>query len=179
MTGRSPLTTQLKIDFFSARAVTSRVDRERRRTLLRGAAFVRTTASRSMRRGGARPVGTTTRDRGGRFVARRRATARSRPGQPPLTHEGSLKRQLRFAYDATSRTVVVGPETKSGSPVPRVLEFGGRIRSTRTVTGRRGRRKKIRTTVRIAARPYMAPALRAAVSRGVIARKFRNSVRGR
>lgn len=50
----------------------------------------------------------------------------SLPGNPPHSHEGSLKRLLNFYFDKVTKTVVVGPEIKSNSSgAPNTLEFGG------------------------------------------------------
>ena len=119
--------------FFSTRAVMSKVDRSTRRVLSRFGAYVRTTARHSIRK-------------------RKRP---SRPGEPPSSHTGLLKRFIFFGYDRDRRSVVIGPErlgNKAGD-APSALEYGG----TSTVTEeRRGKRKKRQT--RIEARPFMGPA---------------------
>jgi len=89
-----------------------------------------------------------------RKVARhsmKRSAKPSLPGQPPHTHVGLLKNAIFYAYDRERRCVVVGPLrihriAYAGVSVPHVLEYGGRS----CVRGR---------WVRIAARPYMRPAL--------------------
>ena len=62
----------------------------------------------------------------------------SKPGFPPHSHEGSLKRLLNFYYDRVSKTVVVGPEIKSVRPTgaPNILEFGGAVKQDAVVTQR-------------------------------------------
>lgn len=50
----------------------------------------------------------------------------SKPGNPPHSHEGSLKALLNFYFDKVTKTVVVGPEIKPASTgAPNTLEFGG------------------------------------------------------
>ncbi|TWT40518.1 hypothetical protein RAS1_42300 [Phycisphaerae bacterium RAS1] len=119
---------QFKAGFFDRRRVTGAVDRTSRRALSRGGAFIRTSARSSIR-------------------TRRRA---SRPGQPPSSHSGLLRRWILFAYDPARKSVVIGAAALNGTrrlrnPVPSVLEFGGEAR-----IGKR--------SVSIAARPYMRPA---------------------
>ncbi|MCC6360625.1 MAG: hypothetical protein IT450_17945 [Phycisphaerales bacterium] len=70
----------------------------------------------------------------------------SDPGSPPRYRWSRLlKDRLFFAYDSSTRTVVIGPERlgRNGGKVPRLLEEGG--------VGDNGKH--------IAARPYMKPAL--------------------
>ncbi|TWT45019.1 hypothetical protein RAS1_14400 [Phycisphaerae bacterium RAS1] len=119
---------QFKAGFFDRRRVTRAVDRASRRALSRAGAFIRTAARRLIR-------------------TRRRA---SRPGQPPSSHTGLLRRWILFAYDPARKSVVIGAALLNGArrqrkPVPSVLEFGGEAR-----IGKR--------SVSIAARPYMRPA---------------------
>ena len=49
----------------------------------------------------------------------------SRPGQPPNSHRGTLKRNIYFGYDLSTRTVVVGAAKLANSNAPAALEFGG------------------------------------------------------
>lgn len=52
----------------------------------------------------------------------------SLPGEPPHSHEGSLKRLLNFYFDTVTKSVVVGPEIKANANgAPNTLEFGGDI----------------------------------------------------
>ena len=75
----------------------------------------------------------------------------SKPGSPPSSHEGSLKRLIFFSYDPAARAVVIGPVPLHGvAEAPPLLEFGG--------TARRMRRGKVRT-VNYRARPFMKPAM--------------------
>ncbi len=70
------------------------------------------------------------------------------PGHPPYSHTGLLKKNIFFAYDKESKSVVVGAipiNTDAPSGVPLLLEEGGQVsRGGRTVT--------------YSPRPYMLPA---------------------
>lgn len=119
--------------FFDRPAVKRAVDRAKRAVLSRAGAFIRQRARTSIRpRKGSAP-----------------------PGSPPHSHEGSLRRLILFGYDPRSDSVVVGPVGFRGSVAPRALEFGGKT----TVASRRRGGREARRTIRIAARPYMQPAL--------------------
>ncbi|MCW5769930.1 MAG: hypothetical protein KIT19_14740 [Phycisphaeraceae bacterium] len=145
---------RVKAMFFDRPRVQKAVSHANRRALSRAGAFVRTRARTSMRK--------------------RRGT--SRPGQPPYAHEGSLRRMILFGYEPSRETVVVGPVGFRSSDAPNALEFGGRTTVVRRRrTSRRGQRV-IKTKVRIAARPYMAPALDK--ERPNLPALWRNSVRG-
>ena len=115
--------------FFDRSAVTRRVDRAARRVFSRFGAYVRTTAKHSIRK-------------------RKRI---SRPGEPPSSHTGLLRRFIFFGYDRDRRSIVIGPMPLTGriGDAPHALEYGG----PSAVKGRRRKRR-----VRIAARPYMRPA---------------------
>ena len=117
--------------FFTSKAVLSATDRATRRVLSKFGAYVRRTAKSSIRK----------------------RKAISRPGSPPSSHTGLLKRFILFGYDPAKRSVVIGPLrlTRGGrGDAPRALEEGG---TSRTV--RRGRKKR----VKIKARPFMGPAM--------------------
>jgi hypothetical protein len=80
-----------------------------------------------------------------RTIARRSIRKRkkvSNPGQPPTSRTGILKRFIFYSWDATSQSVVVGPEILPGAKTytPAALE------------GTRRRRH-------LKPRPYMGPAL--------------------
>jgi len=136
--------------FFDRPKVQRSVDRAKRRNLSKAGAFVRQRTRSSIRK-------------------RKRS---SRPGEPPSSHTGLLRRFILFGYDRQRESVVVGPVGFRRSKAPRVLEFGGR---TTVETRRPGRRRKKRT-VRIAARPYMRPALEK--ERSNLPAVWRNSVKG-
>lgn len=145
---------RIKAMFFDRPQVQKAVSHANRRALSRAGAFVRTRARTSMRK--------------------RRGT--SRPGQPPYAHEGSLRRMILFGYEPSRETVVVGPVGFRSSDAPNVLEFGGRTTVVRRRRSSRMGQRVIKTRVRIAARPYMAPALDK--ERPNLPPLWRNSVRG-
>lgn len=74
----------------------------------------------------------------------------AKPGQPPSSHEGTLRRLIFFGYDTNTESVVVGPKLSKGSnpTVPHLLEFGG-------VT----KHWKSKRPAKYHAFPYMKPAL--------------------
>lgn len=111
--------------FFDRPAVMSATDRAQRKVLSKFGSFVMTTARRSIRK----------------------RKAISQPGQPPSSHEGTLKKHIYFLYSPNSRSVIIGPVLlrAKGTDAPRVLEEGG------SVTRRRRKR-------RYRPRPYMGPA---------------------
>lgn len=142
------ITMRIKDVFFDRAAVTRSVDAAKRRVLAKAGAFIRTAARTSIRkRKGSAP-----------------------PGKPPHSHEGSLRRLILFGYDCTNDSVVVGPVGFKNSVAPRALEHGG---TTVVLSRRRGRLQTRK--VRIAARPYMAPALER--ERPKLPLLWRNSVR--
>jgi len=144
---------RIKSMFFDRPKVQRAVDRAKRRSLSRAGAFIRQRARTSIRK-------------------RKR---QSRPGQPPSSHTGLLRRFILFGYDRQRDSVVVGPVGFKRSRAPNVLEFGGRavVETGRT---RRSRRERKKRTVRIAARPYMRPALEK--ERSNLPAVWRNSVKG-
>lgn len=110
----------------------------------------------------------------------------SEPGQPPSAHkEGRgplLRKRLFFAFEPSTESVVVGPEALAGSKVeaPEVMEHGGTLERSyyrRSASGRKLRsqaakaafirkvragsirRERIKKTITVAARPFMAPTL--------------------
>ena len=121
--------------FFDTDRVKRAADTATRKVLSKAGAFIRTAAKSSIRK----------------------RKAISAPGQPPSSHTGLLKKFIFFGYDANRKTVVVGPmrlNQKIGA-APEALEHGG---ASTVVSGRRGKRRKRR--IRIAARPFMGPAMR-------------------
>jgi len=120
--------------FFDRKVVLRAADRANRKNLSRAGAFIRTTAKHSIRK----------------------RKAASPPGQPPSSHTGLLRRFIFFGYNASRKTVVVGPmrlNQKAGT-APAALEHGG---TSVVVEGTRRRRRKRR--IRIRAHPFMGPAL--------------------
>ena len=93
--------------FFTDPSVHLEIDKATARGLSRWGAYVRRSARQSIRpRKGPAP-----------------------PGQPPHSHEGSLKGLLNFYFDRMTKTVVVGPEIKAANATgaPNTLEFGGAV----------------------------------------------------
>jgi len=135
---------------FDRERVLRAVNRAKRAVLSKAGAFIRTTARHSIRK--------------------RKGT--SKPGQPPFSHEGSLRRLILFGYDQAAESVVVGPVGFKGSKAPNVLEFGG------TTEAPRYWRKRLRKKrIRIRQRRFMGPALEK--ERPKLPRLWANSVRGR
>lgn len=144
---------RIKSLFFDRPKVRRAVNRGKRRALSRAGTFIRQRAKTSIRK-------------------RKRS---SLPGQPPSSHTGLLRKFILFGYDRRSDSVVVGPvgfRRVKRAGAPNVLEFGGR---TTVETKRRGKKKQKRV-VRIAARPYMRPALEK--ERSNLPKVWRNSVKG-
>lgn len=116
--------------FFDRQAVISKVDAATRRVLSKFGAFVRQTAKNSIWK-------------------RKRI---SKPGRPPSSHIGLLRKFIWFGYDADRRSVVIGParlNQKGRGEAPALLEYGGE-----TTLVRHGRRVR----ARFRPRPFMGPA---------------------
>ena len=142
---------RIKDMFFDRHVVMAAVDNAKRKVLSKAGAFIRTAAKTSIRkRKGSAP-----------------------PGAPPHSHEGSLRRLILFGYDKPNDSVVVGPVGFRKSEAPSVLEYGGETVVLRRVGGRGG--KLTSQKVKIAPRPYMAPALEK--ERPKLPLLWRNSVR--
>lgn len=136
--------------FFDRQKITRAVDKAKRAVLSKAGAFIRTVARTSIRkRKGSAP-----------------------PGSPPHSHVGLLRKFILFGYDRTSDSVVVGPaKLNKPNEAPRVLEHGGTTTATRFARGKRRSRR-----VRIAARPFMGPALEK--ERSKLPKLWAGSVRG-
>lgn len=130
---------RMKNMFFTSKAVTSRENAATRRVLSKFGAYVRRTAKSSIRK-------------------RKRA---SEPGQPPSSHTGLLKKFIWFGYEPTQQSVVIGPAklTSKSSGAQETLEHGGTATLMEFQWVGRGRRQRRKRNVRIAARPFMAPAM--------------------
>jgi hypothetical protein len=112
--------------FFDRSKIKSKVDARTRKVLSKFGAFVRKTARQSIRK----------------------RKGSSKPGQPPFSHTGTLKKFLFFGYDSDRRSVVIGPVIvpgKSGK-APSTLEHGGRVSLPKG------------HSVSIKPRPFMQPA---------------------
>ncbi|GHT23217.1 hypothetical protein FACS189419_06890 [Planctomycetales bacterium] len=112
--------------FFDRKNIRNKVDLRTRKVLSKFGSYVRQTAKKSIRK--------------------RKGT--SKPGSPPFSHTGTLKKFLFFGYDPNRRSVVIGPVVvpgKSGK-APSVLEHGGRVVLPRG------------NSATVAPRPFMQPA---------------------
>lgn len=144
--------------FFDRQKVIDAMDRTQARILIRFGALVRIIARRSIRS----------------------SRKSSPPGQPPRSHEGSLKGRILFVADIKRRDVVIGPERigSSNPPVPGLLEHGGTVPgrgqlilvggsgSARDSTGRfksTGRWVRADRPIRYEPRPFIGPAGRVAL----------------
>lgn len=131
--------------FFDRAAVERAVDNGTRRALSRFGSFVRQRARTSIRK--------------------RKAT--SKPGSPPSSHEGSLRRLILFAYDPSRKSVVIGATPFKRGEAPALLEYGG------TVT-RKGRDGNLRV-LHYRPRPFMAPAFKAELPKAAL--MFKDMIR--
>jgi len=131
------------------------VDKARARVLNRAGASVRTIARRSIKNARRKRIGELTEKQRLNFIIRKNIAKRegrpkpklgyksSEPGEPPRSRSGLLKKFLYYAFDQSSKSVVVGPAKLAGmdGDAPSILEYGG------TSEG-----------VKIKPRPYMRPA---------------------
>jgi len=137
--------------FFDSPIVMSAMDRATRQALGKIGAFVRRRARTSIRKG--KKV--------------------SRPGQPPNSHAGDIRRLLFFAMGPDMDEVVIGPLRFKKGEAPNLLEFGGATVRTRIHTsGKRG----VKKVVVYRKHPFMGPAMEKEVPS--MADKWRGSVGG-
>jgi len=162
--------------FLDRKKVLRRVSKSKIKPLIKQGAYVRRTAKKSIAKPRMKTVGEMTPDERRSYERRvvanklaglprpKRPLASSRPGDPPRSQTGTLKKFLFFSFDSRTESVVVGPaRIRSDDPnAPSTLEFGG----SATIRGQR------RT---IAPRPYMGPAL--AEEQPNFAALWRNSIR--
>ena len=155
--------------FFDRAFVIERIDAASRKAMSRGGAIVMRSARKSIKDGVVLARGRVKEGERRQVVERRT----SKPGDPPFSQVGLLRDNILFAFDPASRSVVVGPARLGKSTgAPETLEFGGTTVIERPPQRRDGRREK--ATVRIAARPYMAPALAREASK--LPEQLRNTV---
>lgn len=95
----------LTASFFDQAGIERRVASARLRVLSRFGAFARRRAQTSIRK-------------------RKKP---SPPGQPPSSHEGSLRRLILFALDRSAELVAVGPVLFRRGEAPRLLEHAGDV----------------------------------------------------
>ena len=118
--------------FFDREKVLRAVDKAQRKVFSKFGAFTRKRAKSSIRK-------------------RKKISAL---GSAPSSHTGTLKKLIYFSYDATKRSVVIGPTLfRQDSKAPSLLEFGG----TTTITPKR---RKV-FIARYKPRPFMGPAFQA------------------
>lgn len=164
MTDPTPrLTLNLQTSlFFDRQSVLNSHDRAVIDTLKETGALIRKTARQSIKYKPARKRrGTSNRKK------RARKSNHASPGQPPFRHvrlgEFGIHK-IQFYKDPNRSSVLAGPVTnrKRTKPATEVLEYGG----TAAIRGQRARKsgaekgKRPVRSVRVAARPYMNPALR-------------------
>lgn len=109
----------IKAKFFD-RELDAKLDAGTRQALSKFGAFVRTRSRSSIRK-------------------RKKA---SKPGQPPSSHVGTLKKLIFFVFDQQTQSVVIGPTLFSGtkfvgekSGVPETLEHSGQVTIREVVPG--------------------------------------------
>ena len=83
----------------------------------------------------------------------------SKPGGPPHSHTGLLKRNIFYEVDRARLTAFIGPVrlNAKGKDVPAALEYGGKSQSLGWAP--RGKTRKVRK-FKVKARPFMGPALK-------------------
>lgn len=121
----------IKDRYFDRQVAMQPPDKAQREVLSRAGAFIRTATRTSIRL----PKGT------------------SKPGHPPHSHTGLLRRFILSGYDRHSDPVVVGPVGFERSKGPHVLESGG-------LDGRPRWWRMGRSKLRIRTRPFIGPALK-------------------
>jgi len=145
------VTMRFKMAFFNTKAVSDALDPVTREALAHAGAAIRMTARRSIRK----------------------RKSISKPGSPPSSHAGHLRRLLFYAFDRMAETVVVGPVPFKEGTAPATLEAGGSVttRKTTLIRGEQGRNRSGHFTAgewqRVPAgtrltyrpRPFMGPAL--------------------
>lgn len=142
------ISMRMKNLFFDSPKVIDAIEKDTRKNLATFGGYVRKTARRSIKNA---PF-TTRKKRGQKRTNLRRKV--SRPGTPPYNRRGHLKKGIAFFADLQAISVIIGPERQNRiGDAPHALERGGL--SKRKIRGRGGSRLK---TVKIRARPYMAPA---------------------
>lgn len=125
----------------------------------------------------------------------------SAPGTPPHTHMGVLRRDIVFAYDPTTESIVIGSFMRGGAWLASLHEFGGTMSmqawayvpqfhrtmnygilawkrvGTAPRKPARWEPTRFRETFNYPARPYMRTAMYTALASGAIPQQFRNMFR--
>ena len=132
-----------KTMFFDRAKIKRKVDVRTRKVLSKFGAYVRQTSRKSIRKG----KGT------------------SKPGKPPISHTGVLKKFIYFGYDTDKRSVVIGPVIAPGKvgKAPAALEHGGKVSLP------------YGNQANIAPRPFMKPAFEK--EKNVLPGLWRDSIR--
>jgi hypothetical protein len=153
----------IKKMFFDRAAISGAVDKATRSVLSKFGAFVMTASRRSIKPAKQMTLAEMSIEEQQLFKRRaaiakaqgkprpKRPRASSKPGQPPRSQLGILRRFILFGYDTEARSVVVGPArlngVKGGPDALSALEEGG---NSRNAKGK---------SITVAARPFMGPAL--------------------
>ena len=166
--------------FFGREAVTGAVDKASMKVLSKFGAIVRTAARQSIRTARQKPLAELTEEQLKAYqravaIAKkqgkpkpRRPMQSSKPGQPPRSHLGFIKRFLFFGYDRDSNAVVIGPARLNGvAGGPRALESLEEGGQSKNAKGK---------TISVEARPFMGPAL--AKEQPKLPALWANSVKG-
>lgn len=140
----------VKQGFFDSPKVLKAISAAKRKVFSKFGAFVRRRAKSSIKDAPKSGAG-----RRGRKSRRPRV---SRPGSPPYSRTGLLRKFIFFAYDTKRQSVVIGPaRINRPTGAPKALEYGGRVETPKFFT----QRKRGITSMRIRARPFMRPAFKA------------------
>lgn len=149
--------------FFDRKTVIDYLDKRTRTVFARFGAYVRKAAQWSIR-----PA---PKDKWSSIDGRNvRMLRTSRPGDPPYSRTGLLKRFIYYSLDPSVKSVVIGPVrlSKGTISVPSVLEYGGISEAYDPIE------RKFRK-VHIAPRPYMHPAFEKGKQQ--LGRLWRESIR--
>jgi hypothetical protein len=135
--------------FFDRPIVQRYLDKKTRYVFARFGAFVRNAARWSMKNA-PKPRWVT------RFGVKMLESVASKPGQPPYSRLGLIKKFLFYSLDPGQRSVVIGPVRTNARSinVPHVLEYGGRSKAVQFTA----KKKHEYRPVRVKARPFMRPA---------------------
>lgn len=76
-------------------------------------------------------LGAVTRNEAAQSIKRRKKP--SRPGEPPSSPTGKLKRTIRYELDRGGKSVVIGPVKTNPGYVPYILEVGGTTAPSRYI----------------------------------------------
>jgi hypothetical protein len=175
-------------NFFDKEAVIARLPPATRKAMSKAGAYIRSDAIRAISRYGEKKQKVSVVDekkrpilvRGKRKTVQLKIKASSKPGEPPRSQTGQLKKFIYSSYDQNTNSVVIGPSAlnKPGK-APRVLEYGGtttmmiRYRQVDDDTVMK-LSKPIKAKVKIEKRPYMGPALERNMS--VVAEVWKNAI---